>query len=294
VGEAQSTGARLPLPEAAAGTPEMEQRLLAHLPEIDRIVAFVCRRNGLEKAEADDFRSLVHLKLIENDYEVLRRFRGQSTLRTYLTVVVQRRFLDHRISEWGKWRPSAEARRLGPVAVELERLTGRDGLTLGEAIETMRTRAGEPPSRETLLDLAAKLPARAPRRFVGEDHAEALPARENVERDAIARQAAQTGDRAAAALKEAISSLPAQDRLILRMRFGDGFTVARIASILQLDQKALYRRIAGILAGLKDGLESAGLSRPEISALLDGGGEFFDGSTRMFETCPSIETGSGG
>jgi len=44
---------------------------------------------------------------------LLAKFEGRSSLRTFLTVVIQRLFLDHRISAWGKWRPSAEARRGG-------------------------------------------------------------------------------------------------------------------------------------------------------------------------------------
>ncbi|MGH7489945.1 MAG: hypothetical protein ACREMY_30715, partial [bacterium] len=93
------------LSRLAEGPAARETAFLSLLPTIDRIVSFVCRRNNLGPAEADDFRSLVRLKLIENDYDVLRRYQGRSTLRTYLTVVVQRRFLDYRISEWGKWRP---------------------------------------------------------------------------------------------------------------------------------------------------------------------------------------------
>ena len=45
-------------------------------------------------------------------------------------AVIQRLFLDARIAKWGKWRPSVSARRLGGVAVLLERLLTRDGLSL--------------------------------------------------------------------------------------------------------------------------------------------------------------------
>ena len=269
-----------------------EKAFLALLPTIDRIVSFVCRRNGLGPAEADDFRSLVRLKLIENDYDVLRRYRGQSTLRTYLTVVIQRRFLDLRISEWGKWRPSAEARRLGPAAIELERLTARDGLSFDEAVETIRTRAGEQPPRETLEALAARLPSRSPRRFVGEERAETVPTNEDVERDVLGRELAAQGEKAAAELKAALAELSPQDRLILRMRYQDSFTIADIAAFFRVDPKPLYRRIEGILGKLRGRLEEAGVSGEEVSRVLNGGGSF-EPSAGIFDPGPSLETGSG-
>ncbi|MGH8186413.1 MAG: hypothetical protein ACREUC_07605, partial [Steroidobacteraceae bacterium] len=77
---------------------------------------------------------MAFLKLIEHDYAVLRRFEGASSLRTYLTVVLHRVLLDQRNREWGRWRPSAAAYRNGPLAVRLERLVTRDGLTPAEAI----------------------------------------------------------------------------------------------------------------------------------------------------------------
>ena len=273
--------AGLALPSGADSS-AAERFFLSQLPTIERIVAFVCRRNRLPDAEADDFRSLIQLKLIENDYEVLRRFGGRSSLRTYLTVVIQRRFLDYRISEWGKWRPSAGARRLGPIAVDLERLTGRDGLSRDEAIESLATRPGGP-SREELLDAYRRLPGRAPRWRVGEESVQEVPAPEDVEREVFRREVQPSGQKARLGLRAAVSDLPPQDRLILRMRFEEGFTVAEIASALRLAQKPLYRRIDTILGSLRRRLEADGLTASEV-------GDFLG----TLDSGPSLGTGSGG
>ncbi len=270
------------LPEDA-GASEAERFFLSQLPTIERIVGFVCRRNRLPDAEAEDFRSLVQLKLIENDYEVLRRFRGQSTLRTYLTVVIQRRFLDYRISEWGKWRPSAEARRLGPIAVELERLTTRDGLSRDEAIESLVTRKGAGWSRAELLDAYRRLPDRAPRRRVGEENAREIPAPVDVEREVFRRELSTSAEKARVALRSAVAELPSQDRLILKMRFDEGCPVADIAAALRLPPKPLYRRIEGILGSLRRRLEAGGLSSSDV-------GDFLG----TLDSGPSMDTGSGG
>ena len=277
----------------AEGPAAREQVFLSLLPTIDRIAAFVCRRNGLSGAEAEDFRSLVRLKLIENDYDALRRFRGLSTLRTYLAVVIQRRFLDYRISEWGKWRPSAEARRLGPAAIELDRLTGRDGLSAEEAIETILTRKGDAPPREELARLASRLPVRAGRRFVGDENAESLPSGQDLEGEVLGRELAALGSTAASALRKAVDDLPARDRLILKMRFEDSFTVAEIAATLHLEPKPLYRRLEAILGSLKRRLSEAGLTRDEVASVLAHGAGSFDSAPGTFQTGPSLESGSG-
>jgi RNA polymerase sigma factor for flagellar operon FliA len=283
------------LSQFAEGPAARERTFLALLPTIDRIVSFVCRRNRLGPAEADDFRSLVRLKLIENDYDALRRYRGQSSFRTYLAVVIQRRFLDYRISEWGKWRPSAEARRLGPAAVELERLTTRDGLTDGEAIETLRTRAGAGTSETELRQIQKRLPSRTPRRFVSAEAVESLAGGEDPEEDAMRSELAPAARRAHEALAGAIRELPAQERLILRMRFGDSFTVAEIAATLRLDQKQLYRRIEGLLAALRRRIEHAGLGPSEVSDLLFRPFDHFfpESGAENPALGPSLQTGSG-
>ena len=86
---------------------------------------------------ADEFASWARLRLFEDDCAVLRKFRGESTIRTYLTTVLVHLFLDWRNAQWGRWRPTASARRLGPLAIELERLVLRDGRDYEEAVGTL-------------------------------------------------------------------------------------------------------------------------------------------------------------
>ena len=111
-----SGGASLP----AAGAPHDAANLLAaHLPAVRRAVAFVCRRNHLTVDDADEFESHVRLKLLEDDAAILRKFAGRSTVYTFLSVVVQRLYLDYRRAAWGTWRPSAQASRSAANAAAL-------------------------------------------------------------------------------------------------------------------------------------------------------------------------------
>src|SRR3989304_3177338 len=220
-----------------------EQRFLAHLEQVERIIAFVARRRRLDAGEVDEFASVVRLKLIENDYEVLRRFEGRSSLKTYLTVVIQRFYLDYRVSTWGKWRPSAEARRLGPTAVLLERLTARDGMSFSEAVQAARTNHGVPEDDRALFDIGAKLPQRTRRQFVDDGTLESTLAAPAAADGVESGEFAEAASRTAAALDAALRELPDQDRLILKLRFENGLQVAEIARVTRLEQKPLYRRI---------------------------------------------------
>ena len=70
----------------------IERQFLEHLAVIDQVVQFIGRRHRLPADAIEELQSAVHLKMIDNDYEVLRKFEGRSSIRTYLTAVVQRTF----------------------------------------------------------------------------------------------------------------------------------------------------------------------------------------------------------
>ncbi|HEX2188798.1 MAG TPA: sigma-70 family RNA polymerase sigma factor [Longimicrobiaceae bacterium] len=258
-----------PKPERQA----LEALFLDNLRQLERIVAAVCRRHALDGADADDFASWVKLKLVEDDYAVLRKFRGESALTTYLTVVVAMLFRDYRVRHWGRWRPSAAALRQGRVAVRLETLVYRDGYRLDQAGEILRT-AGETelPDRG-LGTLLASLPPRGPTRpvEVGDGPLASAPAPAGADERVLSGEAEAQHRAADEALSLALARLPPEDRLIIRMRFWEGMSVADIARGLHLDQKPLYRRIERAQAQLRGSLEAAGITRDRVRSLLGDG-----------------------
>src|SRR4029453_14108130 len=67
------------------------------------------------------------LRLVEDDYDVLRRFQARSSLPTYVTVVIQRLFLDYRNRLWGKWRPDHQGETPRSAPTPPDRLGGGGG-----------------------------------------------------------------------------------------------------------------------------------------------------------------------
>ncbi|HWM90206.1 MAG TPA: sigma-70 family RNA polymerase sigma factor [Thermoanaerobaculia bacterium] len=248
------------------------QMFLDHLPHIDKVVTYLCRKHHFRKEECEDFRSHVHIKLIEDDYAVLRKFQGRSSLKTYLTTVVVNLMKDYQNHLWGKWRPSAEAERLGPTAILLERLLVRDRYSFEEAVQVLQVNHKVEMSRQDLAELAGRLPTRFTRQMEGEEGLREIPSPDGRADGGIVEDERGAARRKVAkALPEALKILSDEDRLILEMRM-NGFTIAQISRTLRLDQKQekqLYRRIPKIYKDLREELGRLGITKEDIDDLFD-------------------------
>jgi RNA polymerase sigma factor for flagellar operon FliA len=245
-----------------------EAVFLEQLPYLEDLVASCCRRSGFGPEEAEDFRSWVRIRLLEDDYAVLRKFRGESKITTYLSVVVNHLLLDYRARLWGKFRPSAKARRLGQAAVELERLLYHDRMDLRQAIDRLCNELEYDFSEEEVRELAGQLPRRERRTIVGEQALEQLEGSDRVGRRLDDEERERTQTKVSEVLTVALDALSAQDVLILKMNFGDGMSLADVASALRLEQRPLYRRRRRCLRALRDALEEERLEWSEVRELL--------------------------
>ncbi len=248
-------------PQALVGEPE--QTFLDNLTVIERIIAIIARRHSLSRSDAEEFGAWARARLMDGDYAVLRKFAGRSSLSTYLSVVLTNSFRDYRNSLWGRWRPSVSATRLGPTAIRLEELLYRDGYELREAAGVLQS-AGAGLSDAEIARLAAKIPVRLATTEVGLDQL--------TETAAIEVDAGTAAEKASlvSALREVVGQLPADDRLITRMRFWDDISVADIARALGLEQKPLYRKLESIQARLRRGLEERGIDHGRAIEVLAG------------------------
>ena len=220
-----------------------------------QVIRDVARYGRLSADDAQDFAQTVHLKMLERSYSAFRQFSGRSSLRTFLTVIVQRMLLDWRRARNGKWRVSAAARRLGSVAMALDTLLFRDGHSVDTAVGILQSRPDAPPSAE-IRGLAAQLPVRHRRQMVDVqtlDTVANVHFEDPVERSERERASNQQRRR----LVDAIKHLAPEDRRLLNMRYRQEQRVPAIARELHMDPKVIYRSCDKVLRSLRHSIQTA-------------------------------------
>ncbi|HLM68789.1 MAG TPA: sigma-70 family RNA polymerase sigma factor [Longimicrobium sp.] len=245
---------------------------LEHLAWINKVAGITSRKHGRWGDEADDFAAWVQMRIIQDDYALLGKFRGESEITTFLATVVTR--LSHAYSRErrGRWRPSAAATRLGPPAPELELLVRRDGYPLSQAGEKLRTEGRTDMSDAQLARLLAQVPERGPLRPVQVGADAVLSGAEGVSRADERVAASEAEDRQRAmkdALDRALQQLAPEERMIVLMHFRDGRTLADVARNLHIDQKPLYRQAPRLRERFRELLIAEGVSPADLHELLE-------------------------
>lgn len=250
---------------------DLESKFLQNLPVIDRATAVVARRYGFSPDDTADLTSWIRLRLVEDDYAALRKFRGESSMATYLSVCVAMLVRDYRVAHWGRWRPSASARRIGDLAVRLETLVFRNGHPLQQAAEILRTAGLTTKTDRELATMLASFPNRGPLRpvEVAADTVESMPSGTAADAPMETERLDAQREQSRQHLEAALADLSPEDRLVVKLRYWDSLSVADIARGLGLDQKALYRRLERLLVQLRRLLALRGFKPEHLEELLD-------------------------
>lgn len=278
----------------------LESLLVESLPIVEQAVRVVSLRNRLRPADAEDLASEVKLALVAHDYRALGQFQGRSSLKTYLVTLIQRMLIDRQRRVTGKWRPSAQAERLGPVAVRLELLLRRAELSLGEAIVRLREEIVVTESDDEIAAMAARIPPRFRARPIADGDAVVMAVAAGATANPEVTIASQNFARAVSSrLAEALRTMDPEDRLILRMRFERDMTIADVARGLGLDPKHVYRRVERLLARARGLMTLHGLAWDDAERSIQHGhcdlrfATIFGDSGEMRDPSPSTpEVGS--
>lgn len=247
---------------------DYQRLLLDHLDLIDQIVRTTGRRRHLSATEREDFASFVNLRLVDDNYAILRKFQSRSSLWTYLAAVIERLSLDFCAERWGRWRPSAMAERLGPVAVILERLVTRDLHTVEEAMEIVRTHHDVGLTYGELRQIWEQLPARVRPTEVAEEAASAVQSPETSDAAVEDAERQKRIDRLQGILREAFEQIPAQDRVIIALRFDADLSMVEIAKLLDSSVPTLHRKLDKGIKHLRSALTQSGFSPREVAGLI--------------------------
>jgi len=244
-----------------------EAQFLEHLDRIEKAAAAACSNHSVWGAEAEDFSAWIKMKLMADDYAVFRNFRGESELSTYLTTVVVRQFHEYWRQRLGRWRPSALAERLGTPAKDLEALVHRDGYTLQQAGETLRTAGRTTLSDIELARLLERLPVRSPTRPVEvawDPELDTAPRLSRAEDPVVAAETETRRDAVMDVLDRAMGQLAPEEQVIARMHFALGHTLADVARALSVEQKPLYRQVKRLRDRLRGYMEDHGVRRSDV------------------------------
>lgn len=249
-----------------------EAIFLEHLGWIEKVAASACRKHGVWGEDAEDFSAWAKMKIMDDDYALLRRFRGESEIKTFIATVVVRLAHQYVRERWGRWRPSAAAERIGPLATELEMLVYRDGYPLEQAGQKLRVAGRTTLSDTELARLLARLPQRAPLRpheVSADPVLDAHAGSQNADQRIAASQAWTERRELTDALEHAIERLDPEERMIVRMHFGEGRTVAEVARALRLELKPLYRHVERLRVRVRSLLEDEGIHGSDVRAMLE-------------------------
>jgi len=249
---------------------ESGHRLVPYLPLLDKLIGHEGRRRRLRADEIEDLGSYVRLRLLERGGDVLEHFQGNSSIPTYLAVVVQRIYLDWRRRNWGDWRPSTLARRLGDVAVELERMWAREALPWDHVQASLLSRFGEEAAPERLEALRDQLGTHRRPKLVGEEALQPLPdPSPGADSALLDRERNEAAERLVRAVQQSIAGLEPEDRLVLRLHFKEQKSLRTIAECLGCDHRRVHRQVGRVLLELRQHLNERGCTREMVILALE-------------------------
>jgi RNA polymerase sigma factor (sigma-70 family) len=219
--------------------------------------------------------------LQRDDYRVLRQFKGEAKLSTYLTAIIARQAVDMVRKKLGRNREKERAQKLGRTGMILYERILLQGGSLAEIYPELKAREKISATLEELEAMLEKIrgkragladpgennPVVRKGTAVDEEGEPIIPDRANDPQELLIRK--QRSQKQAEAVRDIISHLNGEERLILRMRFPADNTekqgkVERIAAALGISEKAVYKRIARILKKCRARLDQAGVSSDEV------------------------------
>ncbi len=238
-----------------------DELLAAYAPLIHQ----VARLQERDPDHVSDVFLFVCERLSEERFRRLRRFdvAGAACFETWLRAVVRNLCVDWRRTRFGRLRAFRSITRLPLLEQETYHCLHEQGLPLEEAFLRLRPRF---PSltREQLVEAAERVQqALTPRQLwlLSRGNPESRPAPAGPGEEEPARDVAdpRPGPEALAeaserqeSLSRALAELPASERLLVRLRYGQGLTLEQVARVAGVgDPQRADRRIRKVLEELR-------------------------------------------
>jgi RNA polymerase sigma factor (sigma-70 family) len=226
------------------------------------------------------------LDILRNDnYRVLREFKGNAQLTTYLTAIISRRAVDRIRKKLGRGREKERAAELGNIGLILFQRVIKDGYPLQDVYNELRANGNFPGTLEELETMLHKIKGKNPGSHqpgpangnngnpvvkngtsINEDEYVIPDTKSDPQALLMEKQRQLEIHRA---IRDIIAPLSGEERLLLRLRFPaheDEKTapVEQIANALGITPKAVYKRITRLLKKCRQQLDSRGIRIGEL------------------------------
>lgn len=214
--------------------------------------------------------------LQRNDYRVLRQFKGDAKLSTYITTIIARQAVDLVRKKLGRNREKERAQKFGSIGMIIYEKVILQDCSLPEIYTELKARGAISRSLEELDAIAEKIKGKKSNLTfslgdnpvvkngvtVNEGGEYIIPDTKNDPQELLIEQ--QRKQKLDEVVKDIIAQLNGEERIILRMRFPANDKekpekVERISKVLGISEKAIYKRITRILKKCKNILDQKGV-----------------------------------
>ena len=215
--------------------------------------------------------------LQHDDYRVLRQFKGDAKLSTYITTIIARQAVDLVRKKLGRSREKERAQKFGKIGMIIYEKIILQGCSPGEIYPALKSIEGISLSLDEVETIAEKIkgkktsltfsnddnPVVKNGAIVNEDGDYIIPDKKSNPEELLIEE--QRKQKLGEVVKDIIAQLNGEERIILRMRFPANDEekpgkVEQIATVLGISKKAVYKRIARILNKCKNLLAQKGVA----------------------------------
>lgn len=215
--------------------------------------------------------------LQHDDYRVLRQFKGEAKLSTYITTIIARQAVDLVRKKLGRSREKERAQKFGKIGMMIYEKVILQGCSLKNIYPELKSNENISQSLQELETIAEKIkgkkssltfsngdnPVVKNGAIVDEDGDYIIPDKKNNPEELLIEE--QRKQKLGEIVKEIIGQLNGEERIILRMRFPANDEekpgkVEQIATVLGISEKAVYKRIARVLHKCKNLLDQKGVA----------------------------------
>ncbi len=222
-------------------------------------------------------------KLGENDFKVLKQFKGNARLSTYLTAVIANQAVDMIRRKKGRKREKERAGKFGDLGEKIYKLVFEEGLNTSAAYTALKSTFSISGALEEVEAIVEKIRGKG-KPAVGNTPAQNGLAVKDGFQDSETGEFiiadtgktpedliidAQRDEKLKEIIPGMISRLKGEERLILRMRFPvqpdeEPKEIDQIAQLLGLTKKAVYNRLSRVLKKCRDLIIGSGINYHDL------------------------------